>query len=252
MKLIVDSLMTEYMDEGEGPTLLFLPGWMNTLHNFNELASRLKSEYRIVRLDLPGFLGGGTETPPSDWHVRDYAAFVEAFIEKIRLTSYVLVGHSFGGRVAIKGVAQGMLRPSRLVLIGSAGIAKGRTFRNRFFTVVAKIGKVLLYVPPFYFWRKQIRRKLYELLRSDYLAAGALSQVYLNAIREDLTEYMRKISIPTLLIWGSEDKMTPLADGRLYAELIKNSRLEVLPGAGHSVYRERTDDVARLIKEFVV
>ena len=80
MKIIVQGLATEYVEEGKGPTLLFLPGWMNTLHNFDELASRLKSEYRIVRLDLPGFLGGGTETPPSGWHVGDYATFLETFI----------------------------------------------------------------------------------------------------------------------------------------------------------------------------
>ena len=252
MKLIVDSLMTEYMDEGEGPTLLFLPGWMNTLHNFNELASRLKSEYRIVRLDLPGFLGGGTETPPSDWHVGDYVSFVKAFTEKLELTSYALVGHSFGGRVAIKGTAQGVLHPRHLVLMGAAGIAKHRTFRNRFFTVVAKIGKVLTHIPPLFLWRRQLRKKLYEMLGSDYFAAGALSQIYLNAIREDLTEYARRIPIPTLLIWGSEDKIVPLSDGKLLTGLIKGSKLEVLQGVGHSPHRDRPEDVAQLIRGFVV
>ena len=153
--------------------------------------------------------------------------------------------------MAIKGTAQGILHPSRLVLIASAGVAKHRTFRNRFFTVVAKIGKILMYVPPLFLWRKQLRKKLYEKLGSDYLAAGALSQIYLDAIKEDLTGDAQKISAPTLLIWGSDDKSVPLNDGEFFAELIKNSRLEVFPGVGHSPHRERAEDTARLIKEFV-
>ena len=250
MKILVNNIATEYTDEGKGPVLLFLPGWMNTLHNFDELASRLVSNYRVVRLDLPGF-GGGTEAPPSDWHVADYVAFVKSFTEKINLTSYTLIGHSFGGRIAIKGAGEGTLRPSRLVLIASAGIAKHRTLRNQILTVLAKIGKVFLYIPPFVFWRTQLRRKLYKLLKSDYFAAGPLSRVYLNTIREDLQDDARKISAPTLLVWGTEDDMVPLSDGKRFAELIKGSRLEIISGTGHSIHRERAQEVAGLIRNFL-
>lgn len=250
MKVIVQNIATEYSDEGDGEALLFLPGWMNAISNSDELASRLISKYRVVRLDLPGF-GGGTEAPPADWHVLDYALFVKAFTEKVGLTSYVLAGHSFGGRVAIKGIAEGILKPSRLILIASAGVARHRTLRNRIFMVLAKIGKVLIYIPPLFLWRKQLRRKLYGKLKSDYLAAGPLSQVYLNTIREDLTEAARKISIPALLILGSDDDMVPLSDGKLFAELIKGSRLEVFPGVGHFPHRDRAQEVAKLIIEFV-
>ena len=251
MKLIVSGLAAEYADEGSGPVILMLPGWMNTLHNFDALTSLLAAKYRIVRLDLPGF-GGGTEAPPSDWHISDYATFVKSFIEKVGLTSYILIGHSFGGRVAIKGVGQNILHPSRLILIGSAGIAKHRTLRNRILTVFAKIGKMILYIPPLFFWRKQIRKKLYKWLRSDYLAAGAMSRVYLNAIREDLQEYARKISIPTLLIWGSDDEMVPQRDGKLFANLVKDSKLEILPGVGHSPHCDRPEEVAQLITKFLL
>ncbi len=251
MKIIVQNIVAEYNDEGEGAALLFLPGWMNSISDFDKLASRLVSKYRIVRLDFPGFSGGGTEAPPSDWGVKEYASFVRAFTEKVGLASYTLVGHSFGGRVAIKGVSEGILQPSRLILIASAGIAKHRTFRNRMMTVLAKMGKMLMYIPPLFLWRKQLRKKLYKKLGSDYLAAGALSQIYLNTIREDLTEYARKISIPTLLIWGSDDTMVPLSDGKLLTQLIQGSRLEVFSGVGHSPHRDRAQEVAKFITEFV-
>ncbi len=250
MKVIVQNIATEYRDEGEGAALLFLPGWMNTIENFDDLTSQLTSRYRVVRLDFPGF-GGGTEAPPSDWGVEEYASFVRAFTEKIGLTSYMLIGHSFGGRVSIKGVAQGILKPSRLVLIAAAGIAKHRTLRNRAMTAIAKAGKIVTYVPPLSLWRTQLRKKLYQKLGSDYLAAGALSKVYLKVIREDLTKYARTISIPTLLIWGSEDTMVPLADGKLFESLVQGSRLEVFPGVGHSPHCEHPKEVAKLIAEFV-
>ncbi|MDP2648370.1 MAG: alpha/beta hydrolase [bacterium] len=250
MKLIVNGLATEYTDEGQGPVLLMLPGWMNDIHNFDALASRLAPSFRVVRLDLPGF-GGGTEAPPSAWGVGEYASFVEAFIEKVGLSSYTLVGHSFGGRVTVKGTGEGILAPTSVILISSAGIAKHRTLKNRALTVLAKIGKVVLRVPPLSFWRRQLRRKLYAKLKSDYSAAGALSQVYLRTIREDLKEYAIKIRVPALLIWGSDDEIVPLADGKQFNRLISGSKLEVLPGVGHSPHRDRPEEVARLIKEFV-
>ncbi|RJR12609.1 alpha/beta hydrolase [Candidatus Parcubacteria bacterium] len=250
MKLIVNGLATEYKDEGQGPVLLLLPGWMNTISNFDELASHLTENFRVVRLDFPGF-GGGTESPPPTWRVLDYASFVKAFIEKIGLTSYVLIGHSFGGRVIIKGVSHGMLHPERVILVASAGVARSRTFRNRIFTILAKIGKIITYVPPFSLWRTQLRKKLYGRLKSDYLAAGPLSQVYLNTIREDQTEAARKIAVPTLLIWGTADDMVPLSDAHLLSERIQGSRLEVFEGVGHSPHRDRPKEVAELIKKFV-
>lgn len=251
MKIIVNGLATEYKDEGEGPVLLFLPGWMNTISTFDGLASRLVQKYRIIRLDFPGFVGGGTEAPASHWGVSEYANFTRAFIEKIGLKSYTLVGHSFGGRVAIKGTAEGILTPEKVVLIASAGIAKHRTIYNRILTLLAKIGKLILYIPPLTIWRKTLRKKLYQQLGSDYLAAGALSQIYINVIQEDLKEYAQKIKVPTLLIWGSKDNMVPLSDGELFKQLIAGSTLEVFEGVGHSPHQEKPEEVVRLISNFI-
>ena len=101
------------------------------------------------------------------------------------------------------------------------------------------------------FWRAELRRKLYEKIGSDYFAAGELRDTFLNVIREDLQSAASCITIPTLLIWGSAYKTTPLSDGERLSKIIKNSTLKVIPGAGHFVHRERPAEVAEMIRRFI-
>lgn len=249
MKAILEGLAVEYSDEGQGPVLLMVHGWMNRMDSFDDLCKELGGSYRIVRLDLPGF--GGSETPPDSWHVVDYANLVQALVEKLGLASYTFIGHSLGGRIALRGIGSGILHPEKLVLIDAAGLARRRTLRNRAFTLIAKAGKALTVVPPFSRWRHALRKRLYARLGSDYFAAGSLSRLYLNIIQEDLAPYAPKVACPALIVWGSEDRTTPLAEGERIHELIAGSRLEVLEGVGHAPHRERPQEVAQLIKDFV-
>lgn len=249
MKVIVDNIATEYSDEGKGPTILMLHGWMDTHHTFDRLAGVLGLDYRLVRLDMPGF--GQTEAPKEAWSVGDYATFVSHFSDKLGLKPDVILGHSFGGRVTIKGVSTGVFKPRKLILVGSAGISKRITFRNIFFTTVAKIFGIVTYIPPLYFYRDKIRKKLYAMIGSDYLESGVLRDTYLKVISEDLKEDASHISLPTQLIWGENDTETPLADGRQFSLLINGSSLSVVAGAGHMVHQEKAEEVARIIKDFV-
>lgn len=248
MKIIVQGRALEYADEGEGPTLLFLHGWKDDLRTFDALAGGLAG-YRIVRLDMPGF--GGSDAPPAAWDLSSYVGCVAAFIERLKLEPAAIVGHSMGGRVAIKGVSEGVFRPGKMVLIASAGIAKRRTWKSAFLAALAKAGKALTAVPPLSMWRHRLRRSLYHAIGSDYFAAGELKGTFLKIVAEDLAEAAGRISIPALLVWGSEDASTPLADGRRLSTLIPNARLEVLRGAGHFVHRERAQEVAALIRDFI-
>ena len=246
---MVDGLAVEYQDEGTGMVLLFLHGWMDTLHTFDGLARILAPHYRIVRLDLPGF--GESEMPKETWDLDKYAHFVDDFIYKLNLEVDVIVGHSFGGRVIIKGVSMGTLRPRKIILIGSAGIAQRNTARNFFFNIVAKIGRVITSIPPLHFWKEKIRKRFYRRIGSDYASAGVLRETFLKTISEDLSENAKKVEVPALLIWGSDDTETPLSDGERLARLIPDVKLEVLQGAGHFVHREKPEGVAQLIKDFV-
>jgi len=249
MKIIINNIATEYKDEGSGPTMLLLHGWWDSLKTFDKFVPFLKDEHRIVRLDLPGF--GNTETPPKDWNLDDYVNFVKAFIKKLNISVDILVGHSMGGRIAIKGRATSKLSANKIILIASAGNVCRQTARNFLFKILAKICKFIS--PNFLsdYWELKLRRPFYKKLGSDYAEAGALKNTLVNIIEEDLTSAANKIAVPTLLIWGEDDVATPLSDGQRFAESIKGSVLKIIKGAGHFVHQEKPEQVAELVKEFL-
>jgi len=249
MKIIVQNLATEYLDEGTGKVVLFLHGWQDNLHTFDSLVSLLSPVLRIIRLDLPGF--GKSEVPKETWDLNNYVQFIEDFIQKLDIQVYALVGYSFGGRIAIKGEATKNLQAQKIILICSAGIAKNRTLRNSLLKILAKIGGLITYMPPLIFWREGLRKRIYSFIGSDYLNTGVLKETFLKIISEDLSVSAKKITTPTLLIWGESDTETLLSDGKQLARLIPNSKLKVISGAGHFVHKEKSQEVARLVQEFL-
>lgn len=261
MKIVVQNLVVEYQDEGAdspgrsfqrsaGKTILFLHGWQDNLHTFDALAKILAGSYRIVRLDLPGF--GQSETPQTAWNLDDYIECVKSFIEKQNLQIDALAGHSFGGRIIIKGVSEKKFQEAKIILINAAGVkARQNTLRNALWKATAKIGGLVSRMPPFSFFRENLRKKVYNNLDSDYPNTGALKETFVKVISEDLSASAKKIVAPTLLIWGENDTATPLSDGQRLAQLIPNAKLEIIEGAGHFVHQEKPKEVAELIKEFV-
>lgn len=251
MKCIVDGLAVSYSDKGSGRVVLMLHGWGSSLRDFREMAHNLENSCRVVRLDFPGF--GGSEQPDDDWHVGDYARFVSEFLRQQEIERvHMLIGHSFGGRVIIKGVATEVLEADKIVLIGAAGVKHSSSLRNTALRLMAKTGRVLLSLPILRQFAEKTRAKLYESVGSpDYISSGTMKQIFLNTINEDLSKYAYRITLPTLLIWGSEDDQAPVADGRFYHHAMANSRLKVVASAGHFVHHEESIQVNRWVREFL-
>ena len=248
MKIIVQNLAIKYEDEGSGPIMLFLHGWQDNLRTFDSLPF-LSFKRRIIRLDLPGF--GGSEMPKEIWDLDNYIQFVADFIKKLNIQIDILVGHSFGGRIIIKGVAEKIFEVNKIIFIGSAGITKKRAVHNLILKILSKIAGLIMYIPPLIFWKEKLRKKVYNLIGSDYLSAGLLKETFLKIIAEDLSENAEKITVPSLLIWGKNDKETPIADAEKFSRLIPNSELKIISGAGHFVHKEKPQEVAKLIQEFL-
>lgn len=254
MNVVTKGLFTQYLDDGDRsrPVVLVLHGWGTDAKNFDALASYLASDFRVLRIDLPGF--GGSQAPASAWHVGDYADFVAHFLVKLGVGDLrAVIGHSFGGRIVIKGLAEGIFSAQRAVLLDSAGITHPKTWRVQAFGFVAQVGKRVMALPGISHFAPGLRRRLYKSAgSSDYLESGALRQTFLNTINEDLSAAAARITIPTLIIWGADDVDTPPADGRILANLISNSAFSLIAGAGHFVHIDAPERVFPLIKDFLL
>lgn len=250
MNIIVDSLVTNYRDEGQGRVMLMLHGWSSDLQSFDTLAQWAKSDYRVIRLDLPGF--GGTQQLDRPWTLDDYTAFIKSFLAKIKVSDIaVLVGHSMGARIAIKAVALKQLKPKKLVLIGAHGIAD-KSMRNRLWALVAKTGKVATVALP-KSARERLKTRLYKTAKvTDYVEASPVNrETFKRIVGEDLLGVAKNITQPTLLIYGSEDQTTPPAFGQQFQSVIKGSTLEIVQEVGHYVHQDDLKLVTDLLKGFL-
>ena len=149
----------------------------------------------------------------------------------------ILIGHSFGGRIAMR-LATISPDVAGLILLDSAGVKPHRGVRYYAKVISYKIGKKL---------------GLSRLPKgsTDYAAlGGSMRKTFVNIVNECSEKDAKKISVPTLLVWGSEDADTPLYMCRRLHRLIRDSEEIVIEGAGHFAYLEYAPYVCRIIRAF--
>jgi len=251
MKVLVNGQLIEYKDEGKGRVIVLLHGWGDQLSTFDEIAKHLVKKYRVIRLDFPGF--GGSPKPLDNWNVGTFATLTSQFLKKLEVNDvYAVIGHSFGGRVIIKSVAENLMNPQRVVLIGAAGVKPHQSRKKAVYRVVAKVGKFVTSLPGLRGTRQALRKKLYESAgATDYLNAEGMQHTFRNTVNEDLLPYVHLMTQPTLLIWGEHDDQTPVADAYAMTNELNDSELVVVEEAGHFVYRENAPLVIQEIDGFL-
>lgn len=224
--------------------LVFLHGWRSQGLVWKDIAEKINNQgFAIYMLDFPGF--GGSPQPKVAFSVQDYADVVGEFIKKLKLGNVILVGHSFGGRVAIKLSAIYPNLIKKIVLVDSAGLAENKSKEISF---LAKIAKPF-FKPSF---MMGLREKIYKKIGAeDYVATPQLRETFLKVINEDLSDYLAQINKPTLIIWGENDKDTPTSAAKLMNEKIKNSKLVVLKGAGHFSFLDKPQEFLSELTNFI-
>lgn len=251
MFIEVDGIRTHYTDEGEGTPVLLLHGWGSSVDAFLGIRRALSEHFRTIALDFPGF--GESDMIPQPWDVGDYVDFTLRFMRALELRDPVLIGHSFGGRVILKMVGSGLANPEKIVLIDSAGVRHRRSLRARIRIAAFKTVKWFLLLPG-------IRRVSVGLLdrarkhfgSADYNSApDVLRQTLVRVVNEDLCEYMPHIACPTLLIWGDQDKDTPLSDAKVMESRIPDCGLCVIKGAGHFSFLHSPFEVNAILNSFL-
>ncbi len=247
--LSIAELKVHYTVKGDGAPVVILHGWGSSRRIWTEPQEILAENYRVYVPDLPGF--GDTAPPAQSWSVGDYAFFVAELLAAWGVSEVYLIGHSFGGRVAIKMASEEIYKFAnsqigKLVLCASAGIKPPRTMKHRLFGAVAKIGKTML-------GDNDAARKLLYLLageRDYYCAHGVMRETMSRVVEEDLRPLLSKVTVPTLLVWGDADKLTPIGDARIMHQEIPAARLEIVPNAGHRLPYEQPREFCKIVKEF--
>jgi len=250
MFINIASLRIRYECAGEGKPIVLLHGWGTHLGSLYPLMKHISTYRKVYALDLPGF--GKSDFPPNGWAVSDYADLVLDFMAKCKIEKPDMLGHSFGGRITIKIAALYPQQAASVILVDSAGVRQYETgWKYKLTSLLAKLGKPVTDRLP-NFLRKNVRRRFYQAIgSSDYLNAGRLKETYTKVIAEDLESLLPSISAQTLLIWGEKDDATPLADGRLMANKIPNSKLVVLPNAGHYSFLDQTALTTQTLDNFL-
>ncbi len=231
--------------------LLILPGWGGTIESWQNFSNLAKNDWQAICLELPCF--GKEPCPKEIWGVEDYAKFVSQKIKDLNLIKPVLLGHSFGGQVAAYVAATSPQLISRLILSGASVLRPKRNFKRAIFGAIAKTGKVFFSLPLIKNFSAPARKYLYKLADSpDYSSTKGLErEIFKKIIGQDLTEELKKIKTPTLIIWGDRDSYVPLSSGKTIAALIPNSRLEIIPGGKHGLHLQMPEKLYSIIKNFL-
>lgn len=240
-----------YSVTGEGQDIILLHGWGGSSKSLSSLQEKLTDKgFRVYNVDLPGF--GLSQLPDGAMHLTDYVGLLAEFMTSLNIISPIIVGHSFGGKIALKTA---ILKPeliSALVLIDVSGIKPKNQFKKKMLYGVSKPFKVLFSLPLIKYLYSPLRMVYYRFIvrEKDYYKSGKLRETFINVVNEHLDGDLPKIVTNTLIIWGAEDKVTPLWMGKKINSEIATSRLEVVADIGHGLPLKQPAMVAEIIYNY--
>ncbi len=206
-------------NEGGGKPILLLHGFGCSMQTVDCLFSYLSAlRLPVVAVDLPGF--GASGTPQEGWSIYDYAKSMRELLRWLDIERPVVIGHSFGGRIALILAAWGLT--DGIVLIDSAG-CKPRFSLVKWFKIKR------------YKRRKKQGKSVEGYGSSDYRSLSpAMQKTFVRVVNEHLDPLLPRILCPTLILWGKKDSETPPYMARRLKRKIKDSGIVFLEGGHYS------------------
>lgn len=248
----IQSVKLQYASLGKGRTLLFIHGFGANSYTWSKISPTLSQHYRLILLDLKGH---GQSPKPDDgqYSLRDQAELVSAFISDNQLKKVTLIGHSLGGGisllVALKFASQNPNVIASLILIDSVAYSQDLPTFIRLLRIPVLAQLVVSLVPNrlqalqvlklAYYDNKKITNETIDAYSGALALPGAhraMIETAKQIIPQDIEEIGRRyrtIRIPTLLIWGKEDRIVPLEVAERLHRSMPNSSLIVMDGVGH-------------------
>ena len=237
----IDGLNINYLDYGNknGKAIVLLHGWGQNIEMMNMLGKPFEKDFRIIVIDFPGF--GNSDEPKEVMGVGEYTSVVEKMLIKLNIDSPILIGHSFGGRVAVKFASRN--KTDRVILLSPAlrGHDK-KSLKSKFLKFLKKV-PILKELED---WAKN------HIGSRDYKAASPMmKKVLVKVVTEDLSQDAKKIKAPVILIYGDNDAEVPQEDTLLYEKLIPDCGLILYEGCTHYAYLERINQTINILNNFI-
>ncbi|MEP6513045.1 MAG: alpha/beta hydrolase [Parafilimonas sp.] len=237
----------KFIEVGEGEPLVLLHGLFGALSNFESLITCFKNDYKVIVPMLPMF-----ELDLLHTTVGGFQKHVHRFIEMKGLRDIHLLGNSLGGHVALVQVLKHPENIKSLILTGSSGLFEngmGDTFPKRGdYAYIKRKCEITFYDPAAA--TKELVDEVYGICNNRMQLIKILSLAK-SAIRNNLGEEISQIKQPALLIWGSNDVVTPPFVAREFHRLIPNSELYFIDKCGHAPMMEGPESFNKILEQFL-
>lgn len=224
--------------EGD-PRVLALHGWARRGSDFGPALGGLG----YIAPDLPGF--GASPPPASAIGAEGYASLLEPIVESLAADA-ILVGHSFGGRIAVVLAATHPEKFAGVVLTGVPLVKRPSSRRPALLYRLGRWANRYSLIPDA--TMERLRRRFGS---ADYRSAtGVMRNVLVKAVNEQYADFLSRVKAPVLLLWGDEDSEVPLPIAELAASSIPDARVEVVAGAGHFLPVTHPAELRRAVESF--
>lgn len=253
-------------DEGkrDGMPIVLIHGSMGSLHMWEGWVDRLKDRARLISVDLPGH-GLTGAWPREEYTVEAYADFIEVLADTLNLDRFALVGHSMGGAVAWTFASTRPDRVSHLILVDSAGIPRdgGSAPLPTRLARLPVIGDLGIWFKPEFL----VRRSLGEVYADPAMVTPGRVRRYADLQRFPGNRHatllrartqepldptvLKRLDVPTLILWGAKDRWVPPADGFRFQHSIKGSKLALFEKLGHNPMEEDPAATAAAVDAFL-
>jgi len=237
----------KYIEQGEGPVLLVLHGLFGALSNFQDVLDEFSKDYKVVIPMMPIY-----DLPLLKTNVKELAAYIDEFVLFKGYESVALLGNSLGGHVSLVYTVAHPEKVDALILTGSSGLyenAFGGSFPRREDKVyIRKKVETTFYDPATA--SEELVQEVFDIIndRSKLIRVLAIAK---SAIRHNMKDDLPSISIPTCLIWGKNDGVTPPEVAEEFHELIPNSELHWIDKCGHAPMMEQSKEFNAILSPWL-
>lgn len=226
----VDGININYKLEGTGKPVILLHGWGQNIEMMDFIFNHLKDNFRVLSYDFAGH--GRSEEPLEPWGVKEYTDNLSKLIKEFNMDNPILIGHSFGCRVAITYASSNKV--NKMILTGAAGIKPKRGLDYKLRVSTFKTLKKVVNLTGSTKLKESLSNKFGS---SDYkITTGVMRESFVKIVNDDVSDILSDVTCPTLLVWGELDEAVDLSMARIMEEKMKDAALVIFEKDDHFAY----------------